>query len=309
MRIYKVEAQDILQTANALASNTRINIINLLLQKPMSVTEIADSLQMPVSSAISAVLKLEKANLVTTRTQGSKKICSIEYSTIMLMLSQDSKSLQIHQPSSMFSVLIGSYVDYCAVPSCGLLGKKNFIGGGLDDATAFELPEKNEARLIWFRKGYLEYRIKNPQTIQQRLSSISISAELCSEFPGYNNNFPSEIYLRINEKEIGIWKSAGDFGGKQGVFTPSWWGLNFTQYGNLTTWSITKRGSYVNGEKYSDITIDTVIDDTQPFIAFRIGTDTNGGMNIFGKNMGNYNQDIFVQLEFDEGNDTMDTLK
>ena len=301
MRIFQVEAQDILQTANALASSTRINIINLLLQKPMSVTEIADALQMPVSSAISAVLKLEKANLLTTRMQGPKKICSIEYSTIMLLLSKDSKSLQLSQPPSMVSVSIGSYVDYCAVPSCGLLGKNNFIGGGLDDPTAFEMQEKSEARLIWFRKGYLEYRIKNPQTTQQRLSSISISAELCSEFPGYNNNFPSEIYLQINEKEIGIWKSAGDFGGKQGVFTPSWWGLNFTQYGNLTTWAITKHSSYVNGEKYSDTSIDTVIGN-QPYIIFRIGTETNGGMNIFGKNMGNYNQDIFVQFEFDEEN-------
>ena len=86
MRIFQVEAQDILQTANALALSTRINIINLFLQNPMSVTEIADALQMPVSSAISAVLKLEKANLLTTRMQGPKKICSIEYSTIMLLL-------------------------------------------------------------------------------------------------------------------------------------------------------------------------------------------------------------------------------
>lgn len=44
-----------------MSSETRVKIIQLLLAAPLNVTEIAERMKMPVSSAISAVLKLEEA--------------------------------------------------------------------------------------------------------------------------------------------------------------------------------------------------------------------------------------------------------
>ena len=46
-----------------------------------------------------------------------------------------------------------------------------------------------------------------------------------------------------------------DFGDKRGVYTPSWWKLEGSQYGKLKTWRVGANGTYIDGVRISDKTI------------------------------------------------------
>ncbi len=54
-------------------------------------------------------------------------------------------------------------------------------------------------------------------------TSVQFSAELCSEAPLHNDDYPSDITVRVNGVELGTWTSPGDFGGERGRLTPDWW--------------------------------------------------------------------------------------
>lgn len=62
---------------------------------------------------------------------------------------------------------------------------------------------------------------------------------------------------------------------------------------NLT---INNNGTYINGDKVSDITLNDIKPTQHTDLKFRIGIKDNaryiGGINLFGKNFGDYNQGI-----------------
>lgn len=296
VKIHNVEV-----VAGALSSATRINILQLLTTTPCNVTEIAEKLGMPISSAISAVIKLEEAGLISTSLQGKKKICTVEYQNIVLQI-RDNRQFRSELDDTVFySIPVGDYCDFGAIPSCGLLGDRAFIGP-LDSSEAFLSPNRVFAKLVWLRKGYLQYRIQKPKVEGKLIRSLSISLEICSEFPGYNNDFPSDISFSLNGKEIGVWTAPGDYGGRHGLFTPKWWGLSNTQFGDLVTCVVTRDGCFINSVKTSNVNIDDLELENNPFILFNVSTDSNGGFNLFGRGFGDYNQDIAVRIDLSDAN-------
>lgn len=301
-----VKPEEVTLVAGALSSETRIKIIQLLLTSPMNVTEIAEKLNMPISSAISAVLKLEEAGLISTYTRGKKKICIVQYQAVVLQLIDIQQFHSELDNTVYYSVPIGDYCDFEAQPSCGLLGEKKFIGP-LDMSEAFLAPNHIFAKLIWMRKGFLEYRIGKPDMEGRKIRGMSISFEICSEFPGYNNDFASDIIISVNRREIGTWTASGDYGGRHGIFTPRWWGLNNTQYGDLVTCSITGEGSFINSRKVSEVTVEDLMLEDSAYILLRMETKSTGGFNLFGKSFGDYNQDIAVRIDLGDEDERGDT--
>ena len=55
---------------------------------------------------------------------------------------------------------IGNYVDYQVEPTCGLVGEKGPIGEE-DEPRGFYDPKRTKAKLLWFGRGYVEYRFPN----------------------------------------------------------------------------------------------------------------------------------------------------
>ena len=135
-----------------------------------------------------------------------------------------------------------------------------------------------------------------PRSCKAEIDALEFSMELSSEVPGTNANWPSDVCVWVNHVLVGTWTSPGDFGDKRGVYTPRWWKLEGSQYGHLKTWKITERGTFLDGEKASDVTLDQLHLADHHSIRLRIGIDEHaehpGGMNIFGKGFGNYDQDI-----------------
>lgn len=288
--------------SRALASQTRLAILRYLGNHTSSVLEIAEALDLPTSTASQHINVLEQSGLIETSlrpaTRGLQKVCARIYDDVVIQIPKerpaDENLIEVSLP-------IGSYVDAIVAPTCGLASATGIIGH-LDEPGTFFEPERLQAQLIWFRRGYVEYRFPNRLPSDADLESLEISFEVCSEAPLHHSDWPSDITVWVNGTELGTWTCPGDFGGERGALTPAWWGTNNTQFGLLKVWRITRQAAYVDGVHLSPVTLDALnLDNTAP-IAVRIGVKSDarnvGGINLFGREFGNYPQDIVMRQRF-----------
>ena len=109
--------------------------------------------------------------------------------------------------------------------------------------------------------------------------------------------------MLVNGVEVATWTSPGDFGGTRGRLTPEWWPIEQTQFGVLKRWRITADGTYVDGEKYSEINLSHLALGDAFHICMRLEVKSDaryvGGINLFGKRFGNYNQDIVMRTRYE----------
>lgn len=299
-RILSVPIGEALPVMQALSTQMRLNMFLHLLEHPMNVAEIAEQFGIPVSTAASNIKRLEQAGLILTEmvpgTRGTQKLCATVISRIVIDTVVPPKA---NTDTIEISMPIGQFVDASVAPTCGLVGSGGIIGE-LDDPRAFYEPERGQAQLLWFRTGYVEYRFPNRVRGPEQLDSLELSMEVCSEAPLHNANWPSDITLWINQREVGTWTSPGDFGGERGYLTPEWWGSHQTQFGLLKTWKVTDDGSFVDGRRISDVRLADLRLDQFPFITVRLGVKAGaaneGGLNLFGREFGNYPTDLVMRL-------------
>lgn len=114
--------------------------------------------------------------------------------------------------------------------------------------------------------------------------------------------YSADITFWLNDKKCGMWTSPGDFGGVRGIFTPEWWYDNWGQYGLLTVLVINEEGTYIDGNLVSEVKIDDFQLDYMSTIKLRLEVSKDaehaGGLTIFGKGFGNYDQDIEVSINY-----------
>ena len=286
----------------ALGSETRLEILRFLSAHTCSLLEIAEALELPPSTATLHINILEKAGLIKTdlrpATRGLQKVCARVFDRVVIQLPAEH---EIEDKLVEVSMPIGAYTDVKIVPTCGLAGELGIIGH-FDDLSTFYEPERIYAQLLWFRRGYVEYRFPNRLPPHVVLDDIEVSFEVCSEAPLHHADWPSDITVWIGSAEIGSWTSPADFGGERGTLTPAWWDSQNSQYGLLKVWRVTNHGSYVDGIQVSKVTLqDLTLKPGDP-IPVRIGikeTALNiGGLNLFGSKFGNYPQDIVLRQHF-----------
>ncbi|MDR2477185.1 MAG: helix-turn-helix domain-containing protein [Treponema sp.] len=290
--------EDIPLIARALDSELRRKMLRLLQQSNLNIKQLCEALNIPQSTCTMNVQILEKANLIHTQftpaeTKGSQKLCSIRYEKIMLPLTgkmefQKSDRIETEMP-------IGLFYDFRVSAPCGLVSAAEIIGY-YDVVSSFLDPSRGGAELIWFSSGYLEYRFPKNFKDSAEIASIEFSAELCSEYPGHKDVWPSDITLWINGQDAGTWTSPGDMGGKRGLLTPQWWNTNDTQSGFLKTWKIDEEGSWMDGQRISAATLADLKVYDYDSITLRLGVredaKNRGGINIFGSKFGNHPQDL-----------------
>lgn len=302
------------QVLRALDSEQRINILRFLNHQPQSsINTIAAALGMPSSTVAQHIKELEEAGLAYSElkpaNRGLQKVCSpVRDRQIIIRLPHVEGT---RRGTTNTSMPIGAFVDCCASPTCGLATENNIIGE-LDNPTYFYHPDRLNAQIVWFRQGYLEYRF--PKTIRPaaQLEGLVFSMEIGSEAPRYNEDYPSDITLWVNEVEIGSWRSPGDYGSQRGALTPDWWGDQNSQYGLLKMWKVGSDGSHVDGLQISDVCLDDLEIEARPYISMRVGVkddaDHVGGLNLFGRKFGNYPQDIVMTMHFRQPEPAQETL-
>ncbi len=288
----------------ALGSATRIEILNLLrLKGPLNVNEIATHMGLPQSTTATNLKSLERAGLIQTHTmkatKGNQKICSSIYGEILIRFDDRTN---LSDDVVTVSMPIGLFTEFEVEAPCGLCSVNNVIGM-LDVQEVFLDPQRMQAALLWFTRGYVEYKFPNNAKVTGRtVRKIEFSAELSSETPATNANWPSDISIWINGIKAGYWTSPGDYGDRRGMYSPAWWKLSGSQYGKLKTWTIDDRGTWIDGAMVSTQTINALGIPDHHSIRFRIGIDENaenpGGLNIFGKGFGDFDQDIVMTIYF-----------
>ena len=196
---------------------------------------------------------------------------------------------------------IGGYTDfYISSPPCGLLTEDTFVGRD-DNIGSFYCAERFRAQLLWFRQGYVEYKFPK-EIVYRKLESIEFAFEACAEAPGYRMEYPSDITVWINGKEIGTWVYPGDYGGRRGICTPEWWTLDSTQFGDYKRWKVTGEGSFVEDVMVSGVRLSDLSVEKQDFIRFRLGIKEDarhiGGINLFGEKFGDYPRNLTMTIRY-----------
>ncbi|PXV91747.1 putative transcriptional regulator [Lachnotalea glycerini] len=286
----------------ALGSDIRVEVIKLLLKNQnMNMNELATKLNITNGALTSHIKKLEDCGIISISNEstghGNQKICAVHLDKILIELDTESTLNNVFETS----IQVGHYSDYLIYPTCGLASTSAIIGQ-VDDPRYFAHPNRYDASILWLTHGYVEYDIPNFIPASQKIDQITISVELSSEAPGSNNIWPSDIYFHLNNTCIGTWTSPGDFGDTKGIFNPDWWFSNWNQYGLLKLLVINRNGTFIDGLKISDVSILDFNFDYKSTIRLKFEVPETarhvGGLTIFGKSFGNYNQDINVRIDY-----------
>ncbi|MEK4349316.1 winged helix-turn-helix transcriptional regulator [Paenibacillus sp. FSL R5-0475] len=300
--IYIKDLMSGLEIFKALSSEIRILILELLAtNQALNLNEIAKKLNLSNGAITMHIKKLEESGLIEINTSvgkhGIQKVCYLNKDKLIVDLrSKDVDNLY------EVEIQVGHYSNYQAVPTCGLATKDSIIGD-FDEPRYFADPQRIESEIIWMAEGFLEYRIPNYLKANQTFREIQFSMEIGSEAPGSNDNYPSDLYFYLNGIEIGYWTSPGDFGDTRGTFNPDWWPPHLNQYGMLKLIRINNEGSFIDGCRISDVTLDDIKLDYKSELTFRIAvTDkpvNKRGLTIYGKHFGNYSQDLLARVLYD----------
>ncbi|MCR4743468.1 MAG: ArsR family transcriptional regulator [Treponema sp.] len=294
-----------LNKIKALASEPRIQMLDLLRKKTCNINEISETLKLPQSTVATHISILEEAGLLVTESvkakKGNQKLCKPAFKELLIQFPEEKSNeknfIEVEMP-------IGIFTDCSVTQPCGLCSSDKIIGF-LDIPDSFLNPDRMKAGLLWCGSGYFEYKFPNNNLYdQKKLQKLEISMELSSETPGTNSNWPSDITVWVNRTEIGTWTSPGDFGDKRGKYTPEWWKLEGSQYGLLKNFYITNEGSFIDGVKISQVTLADLHIPEHHSIRVKVGVKEDavhmGGMNIFGKGFGNYDQGIILRSYFSD---------
>ncbi len=209
---YDMESEEnIVLLGKALASKERLEILKLLHEKNRIIGEIAKELHLPVSSTAFHLKLLEEADLIRieqqTGTRGNTKLCISNVGRISIDLIK--RNTEIREIFST-EMPVGAYSSCLVTPTCGLCSREGQIGH--DDAEyCFYFPERMHAGMVWSSSGYLEYKFANGVPKNRKAEKVSFSMEVCSEAPGYKEDWKSDITVWINGIDCGTFTSPGDF--------------------------------------------------------------------------------------------------
>ena len=288
----------------ALASDTRLAILEMLYESgPARMSDISDALGMTGGALTSHIKMLTECGLVTISVgsgkHGVQKICSATEDRVVIELAQVNRDVKVYETQ----IGVGQYTAYEVYPTCGLATPEHIIGEA-DDPRFFASSDRVNSGIIWLGSGYLEYMFPNLLKPPQKPIEIQISFEIGSEAPGYSEEWPSDIRFAINGVEVCEWTSPADFGAMRGIYTPDWWDRNWNQHGLFKLLSVNERGTFIDGGRRSDVTLRelNLSNDAPIRLRFDAPRDAKhaGGLTLYGRSFGNYNQDINIRIHYKE---------
>ena len=302
-RVLEVDSESSAALFRVLSSQTRVLILSLLSHNTMNVAELTAALDLPHSTVSLNIKQLVEAGLLQVEylpgTHGTQKLISKRYDEVLVRLpgvavQADSDMVELRMP-------VGNYRHVEAMAPCGLASDTRYIGR-IDDPRSFFEPDHVFAQILWLGVGFVEYAFPNNVPFGSHLTQLELSAELCSEAPNYDLDWPSDITLWINEVEVGTYTSPADFGGVSAQLQPAWWNSDQTTHGELKTWTVTGTGTLLNGAPLSDVVVSQIDVPGRTHLSVRLGVKPEarnvGGLNLFGRKFGNHPQDLIMRLHY-----------
>lgn len=291
---------DVVQALNA---SVRRKIMTMISSSSYSIADLAKQLKLPISTVSFHVNILRKAGFINVtvkrNTRGNAKMISRQIDNISLNFMLGNR--QSARKHFSMEIPIGSYSDAQIEAGCGMADMDRIIIAD-DTPGVFFAPQRHSAQIIWFSKGYLEYRIPNYMLKDKHIHSITFSMEICSEAPNYRNDWESDITFWVNGVELATYVSPGDFGGRRGRLNPDWWSDFSTQYGIMKTLQITEDCVYLDETPVNTQNLKKLKVQEGDYITFRIGIKKDakhqGGLNLFGEHFGDYAQGLVYSVEY-----------
>lgn len=296
---------DSLEVYKALASETRLEILNRLADTPLTASEISKTMSLSKAIVSRHIKILENVHLIHlsesfVSSDNRKKVYTLCIDRAEIIFP---KKIYLPFKKKTAEIKLGYFSDFSVTPTCGLAGMNQLIGD-LDDPRSFVSNDRINASLLWFSDGYVEYMIPNLLEANQTPELLELSLELSSEFPVSNNNWPSDITFTINDIDVGTWTCPGNYSDVRGKLTPMWWNSQYSQYGLLKHLRINNKDTGIDGHKLSGVTLSQLHLTASPFIKLRIGisehAQNKGGLTIFGEHFGNHPQNIIVSFYYSE---------
>lgn len=285
-----------------LSSPLRIHILKMLQEEgPLSMTDIAERLGVTGGALTPHIKQLTECGLINISLNAGKhglqRICSAGDCHIVIDPVNASRNVNVYESE----ISVGMYTGYEALPTCGLATTDHIIGVE-DDPRFFTSPERVNAGIVWIGQGYFEYLLPNFLKPGQKLIELQITMELSSEAPGFQEDWPSDLYFYLNGKELCCWTSPGDFGRRRGIYTPLWWDRNWNQHGLFKLLSIDSTGTYIDGLKRAETSLSDLDITPNSSLVFRIAAPKDaanaGGLTIYGRGFGNYDQGIKIRMHY-----------
>lgn len=285
-----------------LSSSTRVAVLEMLYERgPMGMSDIAGALGITGGALTPHIKMLTDAGFISisfaTGRHGIQRVCSATDQRVLIDPAHTTRNVNVYETE----IGVGQYASYEAFPTCGLATAEHIIGVE-DDPRFFASPERVGACILWLGHGYVEYLLPNFLEPRQQAVELQISMELSSEAPGSSDDWPSDIVFSLNGVEVCMWTSPGDFGRSRGIYNPAWWDRNWNQYGLYKLLSINREGTFIDGGKRSDVTLEDVNIRPGANLVLRISAprdaENAGGLTLYGRHFGNYDQDIRVRMQY-----------
>ncbi len=295
--------EKIYSLCNALGNKKRLEIFKHIQNPPyvFSIADLTKILDLPISTLVHHLEIMEQAKLIRMgyRNDSKKNLRIVKRNTgdVYIHLYRPVEVSQNTMLTYTQVMPVGSYVDYEGEPLLYIFNKKV-------SHNTFS-PERFNSPLVYTQKGIIEYYFDNSAIKTYSVVSMQLSLEICSEFPFYDNQHKSDITFWINGKAITTYTCEGDYGDRRGTLNPEWWPNHSTQYGKLVNILVNKEGVFINGTKQtSKIKINDLNLTNGNKISIKFGNENTaeypGGFNVFGKEFGDYPQDIVLQIQYQE---------
>ena len=141
-----VSADELYKTCHALGSKERIAILNLIQTRPMTIKELSQILNLPVSSITLHTNILNEGNLINIEYKPNKKglvkLCSRAVNTILILIDNVENNEELIEQN--YEMPIGNFTDINIKSPCGIAGKYSDIGE-YDEISTFYLPNRHKA--------------------------------------------------------------------------------------------------------------------------------------------------------------------
>lgn len=287
----------------ALDSEIRLGILEeLLIHGELNLAYFAKRFQVSNGAITAHIKKLHEAGLIEITTasgiRGTQKVCRLAAEKLIIDFTGRPPA-EGNVESAQIDV--GHYIGYDIRPTCGLATREHVIGQ-FDDPACFSYPERVKAGILWFAAGYVEYLIPNYLKEGGELIELRFSMELASEAPGYSAYYPSDIHFFVNGHPLGFYTSKGEYNDRPGTVNPAWWYGNLGQYGKKIMISVNREGTFIAGVKTSGTTLRDLGIVPGGQIVLRIAVPDSaehlGGVTVFGKNFGDYDEGIVCNFVF-----------
>ena len=161
-----------LDTFKALGSEVRLQILKILLENDqMSMNQLANELNISNGALTGHIKKLEECGLISTSNEsavhGNQKMCSIIQDRIIVDITKPIDYTNVFSTQ----IRVGQFSSHNVCPTCGLATSESVVGV-LDDIRYFDHPDRFNADIIWFTKGYVEYALPNLIPVNQKISKL-----------------------------------------------------------------------------------------------------------------------------------------